>query len=56
MLNSFLKFTQLESSRAGIQVEDSDRRTARAKASVKSLVSQETKSVWCELSAGSQGE
>ena len=41
MLNSFLKFTQLESGRAGIQVEDSGRRT-RAKASVTSLVSQET--------------
>lgn len=42
MLNSFLKFTQLESDRAGIQVEDSGRRTAGAKASVTSLVSQET--------------
>lgn len=42
MLKSFLKFTQLESDRAGIQVEDSGRRATRAKASVTGLVSQET--------------
>lgn len=42
MLKSFLKFTQLESDRAGIQVEDSGRRATRAKGSVTGLVSQET--------------
>lgn len=56
MLNKVTKFTQLESSRAGIQAENSGRRTASTKAGVTSLESQETggSSLRWEPSAGRQ--